>query len=73
MFPRVRVETNADQVASARLISLAKAADIFVFAWKSSSHQAYYCVKDAMKPREPILPTGKGTASLVRAVLDLFS
>ncbi|PRY83813.1 protein DpdD [Donghicola tyrosinivorans] len=73
MFPGVRVETNADQVASPRLISLAKAADIFVFAWKSSSHQAYYCVKDAMKPREPILPTGKGTASLVRAVLDLFS
>jgi hypothetical protein len=70
MFPGVRVETNADTVATARLISLAKTADIFVFAWKSSSHQAYYCVKDAMGDREPIMAAGKGTASLLRAVLD---
>lgn len=73
MFPKVRVVINADQVASERLKNLAKNADIFIFAWKSSSHQAYYCVKDAMKPREPLMPTGKGSASLVRAVLDLFS
>lgn len=70
MFPGVRVETNADTVATARLTSLAKAADIFVFAWKSSSHQAYYCVKDAMGAREPVMVAGKGTASLLRAVLD---
>lgn len=72
MFPGVRVETNADQVATTRLANLAKTADIFVFAWKSSSHQAYYCVKDAMKPREPLMPTGKGTASLVRVVVESF-
>ena len=70
MFPGVRVETNADTVATARLTSLAKAADIFVFAWKSSSHQAYYCVKDALGAREPVRVAGKGTASLLRAVLD---
>ncbi|MER8972424.1 hypothetical protein NKI18_07720 [Mesorhizobium sp. M0800] len=70
MFPGVRVETNADTVATTRLTSLAKAADIFVFAWKSSSHQAYYCVKDAMGAREPVMVSGKGTASLLRAVLD---
>ncbi|MDR6846969.1 protein DpdD [Sphingomonas sp. BE137] len=70
MFPGVRVETNADTVATARLTSLAKAADIFVFAWKSSSHQAYYCVKEAMADREPVMAAGKGTASLLRAVLD---
>ncbi|WP_224705154.1 protein DpdD [Devosia aquimaris] len=70
MFPGVRVETNADTVATARLTSLAKASDIFVFAWKSSSHQAYYCVKDAMGEREPVMVAGKGTASLLRAVLD---
>ncbi|UCI23528.1 protein DpdD [Mesorhizobium sp. B2-8-5] len=73
MFPGVRVETNADTVATARLTSLAKAADIFVFAWKSSSHQAYYCVKDAMGTREPVMVAGKGTASLLRAVLDSLS
>jgi hypothetical protein len=70
MFPGIRVETNADTVATPRLTSLAKAADIFVFAWKSSSHQAYYCVKDAMGAREPVMVAGKGTASLLRAVLD---
>lgn len=72
MFPGVRVETNSDQVATARLTNLAKTSDIFIFAWKSSSHQAYYCVKEAMKPRDPLMPAGKGTASLVRAVIDSF-
>jgi hypothetical protein len=70
MFPGVRVETNSDTVATTRLITLAKTADIFVFAWRSSSHQAYYCVKDAMADREPIMAAGKGTASILRAVLD---
>ena len=69
-FPGVRVETNNDGVATDRLVSLAKNADLFVFAWKSSKHQAYYCVKDSRKERDIIMPTGKGTASIVKGVLD---
>ena len=64
---------NSDLVCTPQLTSLAKAADMFVFAWKSSSHQAFYCVKDAIAKGEPIWAPGKGTASILRAVLDHLS
>jgi hypothetical protein len=70
LFPGCRVVVNSDLVATAQLSSLAKAADLFVFAWKSSSHQAFYCVKDALAGKEPIWAPGKGTASILRAVLE---
>jgi len=68
--PSARVVLNNDSVATDRLTSLAKNADVFVFAWKSSKHQAYYCVKDARREREIVLPLGKGTASIVRGALE---
>ncbi|MEY3760090.1 MAG: hypothetical protein RIR39_1581, partial [Pseudomonadota bacterium] len=64
------VETNNDHEATDKLKSLARNADIFVFAWKSSKHQAYFCVKDARVNKEIILPLGKGTASIVRSALE---
>jgi hypothetical protein len=70
MFPGCTVELNSDLVCTERLTSLAKAADLFVFAWKSSSHQAFYCVKDSMRNSEPVWASGKGTASILRAVRE---
>ena len=70
LFPGCKVVVNSDLVATAQLTSLAKVADLFVFAWKSSSHQAFYCVKDALGSREPIWAPGKGTASILRAVME---
>jgi hypothetical protein len=70
LFPGCMVIVNSDLVATAQLTRLAKAADLFVFAWKSSSHQAFYCVKDALAGKEPIWAPGKGTASILRAVLE---
>jgi hypothetical protein len=70
MFTGCGVEVNSDLVCTTRLTNLAKTADMFVFAWKSSSHQAFYCVKDALAKGEPIWALGKGTASILRAVLD---
>lgn len=70
LFPGCQVVVNSDLVATAQLTSLAKGADLFVFAWKSSSHQAFYCVKNAMGGKEPIWAPGKGTASILRAVLE---
>jgi hypothetical protein len=69
-FPHARVETNKDHAATDRLVSLAKNADIFVFAWKSSKHQAYFCVKDARGKKEIIMPSGKGTASIVKSAIE---
>lgn len=70
ILPKARIEINGDSVATDKLTSLARNADMFVFAWKSSKHQAYYCVKDARKGRDIILPPGKGAASIVKCVLD---
>lgn len=70
LFPGCKVVVNSDLVATPQLTSLAKSADMFVFAWKSSSHQAFYCVKDSLTKGEPIWAPGKGTASILRAVLD---
>jgi hypothetical protein len=73
MFPGCKVEVNSDLVCTTKLTNLAKVADLFVFAWKSSSHQAFFCVKDALAPREPVWPSGKGTASILRAVTDYYT
>jgi len=72
-FPGIRVETNNDNVATDRLISLAKNSDIFVFAWKSSKHQAYYCVKEARQNKAILLPIGKGAASIIKSVLEYIA
>jgi hypothetical protein len=70
ILPNARIEINGDSVATEKLTALARNADLFVFAWKSSKHQAYYCVKEARKGQNIILPPGKGAASIVRSVLD---
>lgn len=70
MFPECKVEINSDHVATERLKTLAQNADLFVFAWKSSSHAAFYCIKDAIPGGEPVWAQGKGTSSILRAVLD---
>jgi len=72
ILPNARIEINGDSVATEKLTALARNADLFVFAWKSSKHQAYYCIKEARKGQDIILPPGKGAASIVRSVLDVI-
>ncbi len=70
--PSVLIELNHDKVCSNKLSNLAKSSDIFVFAWKSSKHQAFYCIKDNRPSDSPLLqPLGKGSSSIVTAVRDL--
>ena len=69
MYPTIQVELNADHECTSRLIALARNADLFVFAWKSSKHQAYYCVKDHRDPKRALLhPVGKGSSSILQAI-----
>lgn len=70
LFPEARIELNADHVATEKLKGLAVSADIFVFAWKSSKHQAYFAVKDARGSKRILLPLGKGSASILDCVLE---
>lgn len=70
LAPNTEVILNSDHECTERLSALAKSADIFVFAWKSSKHQAFYCVKKH-RPELPILqPLGKGSASIIREVTE---
>jgi hypothetical protein len=68
LLPLSRIELNADFAATDKLKHLAAAADIFVFAWKSSKHQAYYAAKEARGNRQTLLPLGKGSASILDCV-----
>lgn len=69
-YPQARIEVNNDHDATDQLKSLAKNSDIFVFAWKSSKHQAYFCIKDARAQNEILMASGKGSASIIKCVMD---
>ena len=71
LVPSCHVELNSDHVATARLKQLAANADVFVFAWRSSKHQAYFAIKDARGNRSDLLlPEGKGSASILKVLSD---
>jgi len=67
MYPGVTVKLSTDKVCSERLKGLSRSADIFLFTSKSSSHQAFYCIKDHATT-EPIQVSGKGTSSILNAL-----
>jgi hypothetical protein len=68
LYPAARVQCTADEVCTKKLQALARGADVFVFAWKSSKHQAYNCVKAALRDeRNLVMALGAGTTSLVQA------
>jgi hypothetical protein len=70
LHPHWIIDTNSDQVCSDRLKSLARHAQVFVFAWRCSKHAAYYCVKANSPKDNLVMARGVGTTSLVAAVLE---
>ena len=72
--PGLEVDINSDEVCTDRLAALAKNSDVFIFAWRSSKHQAYYCIKNNRPATLPLLqPLGKGSASILRAALEYLN
>jgi hypothetical protein len=69
IVPDAQIELTADTVATDRLRHLSAKADVFVFAWRSSKHQAYFCIKEYRGNRPLSMPPGKGAASIVQATL----
>jgi hypothetical protein len=73
-FDDVAVEVSNDHVASDRLRALARAADIFVVATRSAKHAATTFIEAQRPPGRPTLyAAGKGSASLLRALLSYIS
>ena len=70
LHPSWVIDTNSDHVCSDRLKSLARHAQVFVFAWRCSKHAAYYCVKANSLKDNLVMARGVGTTSLVVAALD---
>lgn len=73
MYGDINVRRNSDHVCTDGLKGLAQRASLFVFAWKSSKHAAFYCVQSARRPDQPlVMAPGAGTTSLVNAVSDFI-
>jgi hypothetical protein len=70
IYQGLDVRVNADVVCTPALKNLAQRADIFVFAWKTSKHAAFYCIKGASWPGQSlVMAQGAGTTSMVDAAV----
>jgi hypothetical protein len=70
IYSDIDVRINGDEVCTTQLKSLAQRAAIFVVAWKSSKHAAYYCIKAASRSGQSLeMAQGAGTSSLVSAAV----
>lgn len=70
IYEGLEVRTNHDEVCTNQLKSLAQRASIFVFAWKTSKHAAYYCIKAAVSADNAlVMAQGAGTSSMVEATI----
>lgn len=67
-YPQADVRINNDKGGSTILRSLAKEADIFVFAWLSSKHSAYYAIKEERGEKPFLQPSGKGSTSMLDCI-----
>ncbi|BEU04243.1 hypothetical protein OAG1_30430 [Agarivorans sp. OAG1] len=70
LYPQADVRINSDKASTEPLKALAKDADLFVFAWLSAAHQAYYAIKDARGDKPLLQPQGKGSSSMMRCLLE---
>jgi hypothetical protein len=72
LHPHWIIDTNADQVCTDRLKSLAQKAHVFVFAWRCSKHAAFYCVKASTRKENLVMARGVGTTSLVAGAVEFL-
>jgi hypothetical protein len=69
-FEGVSVVVSSEHVASDRLASIARTAEVFVIATRSAKHAATTFIEAQRPPnRPPLYAAGKGSVSLLRAVL----
>lgn len=70
----IDVRVNSDSVCTPQLKALVQRAAVFIFAWKTSKHAAYYCIKAASRPGQALeMLQGAGTSSMVNAVAQFIA
>lgn len=67
-YPQADIRLNNDKGGSTMLRSLAKEADVFIFAWLSSKHSAYYAIKEERGDKPLLQPSGKGSTSMLDCI-----
>jgi hypothetical protein len=69
-LPHAKIDTNSDEACTPRLRAGAKHADWVVFVSAVASHQAFYCIKNALRPDATLLQVeGSGTTRIVERVI----
>lgn len=67
-YPEADIRLNNDKGGSIMLRSLAKESDVFIFAWLSSKHSAYYAIKKERGEKPFLQPSGKGSTSMLDCI-----
>lgn len=71
LLPLSKIETNDDQICTPRLRTHARNADWVFFVASVATHQAFFCIKDAIKAGgELVHIQGTGTTRIVGSVLE---
>ena len=69
-LPHAKIDINSDDTCTPRLRAGAKNADWFVFVSAVASHQAFYCIKNSLRPDAELLQVeGSGTTRIVERVI----
>ena len=68
--PSCDVTVNSDKSGTRRLEDLAKNSDFFICAWKASKHAATIFIEKFRKSEDIIKPLGKGSSSIINALLE---
>jgi hypothetical protein len=73
MFPQATIDGNGDEVCTPRLLSASGTADWIVFVSAVATHQAFYCIKAALRRDSRLLQVeGTGTTRIVERVVKEF-
>lgn len=69
-FPQAKIDTNSDETCTSRLRSGSRHADWVVFVSSVATHQAFFCIKAALRPETALLQVdGSGTTRIVESVI----
>lgn len=73
MYPQATVDSNGDEVCTPRLRSASGSADWIVFVSAVATHQAFFCIKAALRHDAKLLQVeGTGTTRIVERVVREF-
>ncbi|MGJ7523393.1 protein DpdD [Variovorax sp. LT1P1] len=73
MYPQATVDGNGDEVCTPRLRSASGSADWIVFVSAVATHQAFFCIKAALRREAKLLQVdGTGTTRIVERVVREF-